>query len=185
MRRISVGDVMTRNVITASPESSLHACAKLMAKENISALPVTIKKRLIGIITAGDIFRAITKNPGMDLRKEKCMGLASKKIAVLKPSMDISQAIEKMKSLGFRRLPVISNGELLGVVTLKDILSVEPSLYVETENFMDEIKEAGLKESRSSKEWPLEGLCDNCGAFSELLNVEGKLLCIDCREELD
>ncbi len=182
MRKISVGDVMTRNVVTASPEDSLHECVKIMVKRDVNSLLITNGQKLVGILTSGDILRTLTKKA--NLKEIKCLDAASRKIAVLKPSDDISQAIEKMKSLNFRRLPVISEDELLGVVTLKDILSVEPGLYAETNNLIDEIKELDAKRNRAGKEWPLEGLCDNCGAFSDLLKVEEKLLCRDCREEL-
>lgn len=184
MRKISVGDVMTRNVVTALPDASLHDCAKIMVKHDVNSLLIVSGKRLVGILTSGDILRAITKNPNIDLKKLKSYSFASKKIAVIKPSSDISQAVEKMKYLNFRRLPVISNGELLGVVTLKDILSVEPGLYAETNHLMDAIREFDVKLRQTEKQWPLEGLCENCGAFSELLRVQGQLLCADCRDEL-
>lgn len=184
MRRISVGDVMTRNVVTAKQESSLHECAKIMAKERVNSLLIMKEDKLIGILTARDILWALTKNPNLKLKKFKGINIASKKIAVIKPSADISEALQKMRSLNFRRLPVLSKGNLIGVVTLKDILSVEPSLYSEMKSLMDEIKEIERKEEQTSSSWPLEGLCDNCGAFSDLLKVEGQLLCHDCRDEL-
>ena len=161
MRRIAVGDIMTRNIISCGPSSTLYDCAKTMAKERINTILITKNKRLLGIITARDILWIITK----------------------KPSADISQAISKMRSLSFRRLPVLLRGEVIGMITLKDILSVDPSLYSETSELM-EIREAERKLKDSNVPWPLEGFCDNCGAFSNLLKVGPKLLCVDCREEL-
>ena|SRR3989344_2222683 len=184
MRRIAVGDVMTQNVVTASPDSSLRECAKVMAKERVNSLLITNGKKLVGILTARDILWALTKNPKLDLKKFKGINIANKKIAVIKPSADISEALNKMRSLNYRRLPVLSKGKLIGVVTLKDILSVEPSLYSETKFLMDEIREAERKEKQTSSNWSSEGLCDNCGAFSDLLRIEGQSLCTDCRDEL-
>ncbi len=184
MRRISVGDIMTRNVVSAAQDSSLYECAKLMAKERVNSLVITKGRKLIGLLTARDILWAITKNPKTDLKKIKGIEIASRKLAVIKPSADISQALEKMRSLNFRRLPVLSKGELIGVVTLKDILSVEPQLYNEMKSLMDEIKEADRKSQQSMSDWPLQGVCDNCGVFSELLRVENKVLCVDCRDEM-
>ena len=145
MRKISVGDVMTRKVVSVPGEASLFACSKIMAKHNINSLLIVDGKKLIGILTARDVLKAITKNSNVDLKKTKGIEFASKKIAVIKPSADIAQAIEKMKYLDFRRLPVIANGELVGVITLKDILSIEPHLYAETKHLMDEIKEFDSK----------------------------------------
>src|SRR3989344_8076453 len=183
MRRIAVGDIMTRNIISCGPSSTLYDCAKTMAKERINTILITKNKHLLGIITARDILWIITKKPSTDLRKIRSLRIAKTKIAVIKPSADISQAISKMRSLSFRRLPVLLRGEVIGMITLKDILSVDPSLYSETSELM-EIREAERKLKDSNVEWPLEGFCDNCGAFSNLLKVGPKLLCLDCREEL-
>lgn len=184
MRKISVGDIMTRNYVSASPSDSLHECAKKMARQRVDSLLITNKTRLVGILTSRDIIWAITKKPGLDLKKIKGIQVATKKLAVIKPSSDISQALEKMKASNFRRLPVISHGELLGVITLKDILAIAPELYGETRFLFDQIREEESKINRAAAKVPFEGLCENCGAFSDILKVEGQLLCPDCREEL-
>ena len=46
------------------------------------------------------------------------------------------------------------------------------------------VKEQEHKSARADSEWPLEGICENCGALSDLLRVEGQLLCVDCRDEM-
>lgn len=184
MRRISVGDVMTRNFVSVKPSENLHKCSKLMAKERVNSLILSEGKKLIGILTARDILWAISKNPKLDLKKIQCRDIATKKVAVIKPSAGISQAIKKMREYYFRRLPVLSKGEILGVVTLKDILAIEPELYAEMKHLMDDIREEERKKEDAEAEYPSEGLCDNCGAFSELLKVENQLLCPDCREEM-
>ena len=185
MRRISVGDVMTRGVMTARPQDSLYNCAKIMTKKRVNSIFITVNSsKLVGMLTARDILWALTKKPSLDLRKTKCIDFATRKLAVVKPSAEISQALEKMKALNFRRLPVLSKGELIGVVTLKDILAVEPKLYEEIKDSLEEVRESERKLKEAGREWPLEGICNNCGAFSELLKVEGLLLCPDCREEL-
>jgi CBS domain-containing protein len=183
MRRISVGDVMTRNFVSVKPDANLHDCAKKLIKERIHSLVVAEGGRLVGILNSRDVIWAVTKNPGLNLKKVRAVDVASKKVAVIKPSADISQAIKKMRSVNFRRLPVLSKGILIGVVTLKDILAIDPSFYSEVTELTD-VREAERKFREAGVEWPLEGMCDNCGAFSELLRVEGELLCLDCRDEL-
>ena len=184
MRRISVGDIMTRNFVSANPLSSLYDCAKKMAKERVNSLLITEGKRLVGIITARDILWVITKKPGLDLRKIKAIQIATRKLAVIKPSADISEALEKMKASNFRRLPVLAENEIIGVVTLKDILAVEPNLYAEMRYILDDVREENRKQEQTDTSYPLEGLCENCGALSDLLKVEDQLLCQDCRDEM-
>jgi CBS domain-containing protein len=183
MSRIAVGDIMTRKFFSVHSNDSLLKCSKEMVKNRVNSLLVVDKKRLLGIITSTDILWAITKKQFIDLRKIDCIDVATKKVAVIKPSASINQALNKMRSLNFRRLPVISKGELLGVLTLKDILRVEPSLYLESGELV-QIREEERKLKNTAEEWPSEGFCDNCNTFAELLKVHDTLLCPDCREEL-
>ncbi|MBS3077727.1 CBS domain-containing protein [Candidatus Pacearchaeota archaeon] len=183
MRMISVGDIMTRNFVSLAPQASLYDCAKKMAKESVDSIMLTQGRKLVGILTSRDILRAIIKKPGLNLKKMKSINIAAKKLAVIKPSADISQAIEKMKASNFKRLPVISGGEILGVVTIKDILAVEPEFYSEIRSLMD-VREEQSKINKTTRPCPIEGLCENCGALSDLLRVEDQLLCPDCRDEM-
>ncbi len=184
MRKIAVGDMMTKNFVSVKPSDSLYKCAKIMAKEHLNSLIVSEGKKLLGFLTARDILWTITKDSRTNLKGINCIAIATKKVAIIKPSADISEALRKMREYNFRRLPVLSKGELIGVLTLKDILAIEPALYSEMRNLMDDIREEERKLKHIKDEWPQEGLCENCGAFSELLKVEGSLLCKDCREEL-
>ncbi|MDP4039728.1 MAG: CBS domain-containing protein [Candidatus Pacearchaeota archaeon] len=182
--RVAIGDLMTRNFAAINPEDNLHKASKEMIKEKVNSLLITKDRKLIGIITARDVLWAITKKGNLDLKKIKAIEIATKKVAVIKPSADISQAINKMKQYGFRRLPVLSKGNVVGMITLKDILKVDPTLYSQLGE-LSSIKEefAKLKKIKSS-EWEQEGLCEECDSFSSLLKVDGRLLCLDCRNEL-
>lgn len=183
MRYIAVGDAMTRNFVFIEPSATLYACAKSLVKNKVNTLPLVHNRKLVGILTARDILWALTKKSSLDLKKVKAMDIGQKKVAVIKPSDDIMQAIAKMRSYNFRALPVIAKGNIIGVITLKDILRIQPELYSAIGE-LAEIKEEERKLSDANVEWPLEGLCDNCGAFGDLLKVYDHLLCYDCREEL-
>ena len=58
---------------------------------------------------------------------------APKKLAIIRPSMNVKEAMLKMKKLKFERLPVVQENELVGMVTTKDILSFNPEFYPELE----------------------------------------------------
>lgn len=183
-RRIAVGDVMTRNFTSVTPDVNILECAKQMVKKKVGSLIIVKNRKLLGIITQKDILWTITKKPSQDLTKIKAIEIATKKVAVIKPSADLSQAFAKMREYGFRRLPVLSKGEVVGLLTLKDILKVEPAFYAQTGDLID-IKEEYQKRRRVSSDVGVtEGLCDECGAFAELVKVDNKVLCTDCREEL-
>jgi CBS domain-containing protein len=183
--RVAVGDLMTRQFAAIKPSDNLQKASKEMINKKVNSLLVTNGKKLLGIITARDILWAMTKKPNLSLESISVMQIATKKMAVIKPSSDLSQAINKMKQYGFRRLPVISKGNVVGMVTLKDILKVDPSLYAELGQ-LSSIKEESLKLKKisQSEEYELEGICEECDAFSSLLKVDGRTLCLDCRYEM-
>ncbi len=186
--RVAVGDIMTRHFISVTPETDLLTCSKEIVKHRVDSIVVAKNKRLLGIITPRDILWAIIKKPGLDLKQVLVSDISTKKVAVIKPSADISQALKRMRQVGFRRLPVLSRGELVGLVTLKDILRVDPGLYTELGKLAD-IREESRKLKMMSKlqndsSAEFDGLCEECGALSNLLNVENRMLCQDCREEL-
>lgn len=186
-RRIAIGDIMTRNFIFVSPETNLHACAKEMVKTRVNSILVSKKRKLYGIITARDILWAIIKKSNQNIKDIKVTDIATRKVAVVKPSADISQALQKMRQYGFRRLPVLSKNELVGMVTLKDILKVDPSLYSQLGDLADIREEAEkLKKLAKAEEenFAIEGLCEECGALSDLIKLENRGLCPDCYNEL-
>ncbi|MEK6896813.1 MAG: CBS domain-containing protein [Nanoarchaeota archaeon] len=183
IRKVAVGDVMTRQFSYVSPEAHLLACARRMVKDDITSLLLVQNKKLLGLITQTDILWALTKKPGLDLTTVKAIDIAVRKVAVIKPSADLAQAFQKMKRLGFRRLPVLAKGEVVGLLTIKDILRIEPEFYTKTAGLMD-IREEAEKRQRLADTAESEGFCDNCGAFADLLAVDSRSLCADCRDEL-
>ncbi len=183
-RKIAVGDVMTRNFAAIRPDTTVLECARAMVRQRVGSLLIASKNKLLGIITRRDILWAIVKKPGIDLRTLQAMDIATKKVAVIKPSADLSHAFGKMKHLGFTRLPVIAKGELVGMITLKDILKMEPAYYAKTGDLIDVREESQKMQRLTGEEWESEGFCDACGAFADLLKVQNRVLCADCRDEL-
>lgn len=183
-KKIAVGDVMTRQFSAVLPTTHLLDCARKMVKEDVTSLLLVTNKKLVGLLTQSDILWALTKKPGIDLKTVNAIDVATRKVAVIKPSADVAQAFQKMKRLGFRRLPVLSRGEVVGLLTLKDILKVEPEFYLKATSLLD-VREEAQKLQRISKYVDNEeGFCDKCGAFADLLKVDTKTLCLDCREEV-
>ena len=88
--------------------------------------------------------------------------------------------------MDIRRLGVIYKGNLVGVISSRDILGVMPELI---EIIQERTRLEGAAEAEENmvvEETPLSGYCDRCGVFSEnLKDVNGENLCEDCRIELE
>jgi signal-transduction protein with cAMP-binding, CBS, and nucleotidyltransferase domain len=110
-----------------------------MVKHRVGSVLITEDSKLLGILTERDLFKSILKKS--NLTKTRAIDIAVKKVAVIKPSATLAQAFQKMRELNFKRLPVISNNQVIGLLTIKDVLKVDPSLYSETGE-LHEIREA-------------------------------------------
>jgi CBS domain-containing protein len=183
-RKIAVGDIMTQRLVTVKPQTNLKDCAKVLVKERINSILVVEKKRLTGIVTSRDILWALTKRPNTKMEDILVKDIATKKIAVIKPSASISDAFRKMKEHKFRRLPVLSKGNLVGILSVKDILKIDPSVYHDVGDLLNIREESRKMKVAEHDDSTSEGPCEECGDFEELLKVENKYLCAGCRDSL-
>ena len=182
MTQITVSDVMTRDPITTRPETNLLECAKKMVRNRVGSLLLMVDKKLVGFISDTDILWALIKKSKDDLSKIKAIDISPRKIATIKPSATIQEAMSKMKKFKFKKLPVIQEGELVGIITAKDILNFQPEFYPELEEFAHiREEEEKLKRIKRVKNSIYEGICEECGNHDILTNVDGMLICDSCR----
>jgi CBS domain-containing protein len=124
----TVGDAMTMNPITISSSKTLRDAAKMMKDDHVGSLLVKENDQIIGIITERDIVKkavAAIGNPSLRKIKE----IMATDLVTTTPDEDIFEALRIMRDYNFRHLPVKHEGKIVGLVTLKDILKIEPDLY--------------------------------------------------------
>lgn len=182
MISITVSDVMTRDPVITRPETNLLECAKKMVRNRVGSLLLVVNKKLVGFISETDILWALIKKSRSDLSTIKAIDISPRKIATIKPSATIQEAMSKMKKLRFKKLPVIYGGKLVGIITAKDILNFKPELYPELDEFAHIREEAEkLKRIKKMKKSVYKGVCEECGNIDLLTNVDGMLICDSCR----
>jgi len=171
---VKVGDIMVRNFISIKLNVLVLDAIKLMVKKRIGSLIIIEDGFLKGILTEKDVMWALSKKK--DLEGIKAGDICTKKITTIKPSADIYDAVRLMKKLKFRRLPVTVNKKVIGYLTLKDILRVQPTLF-------QIAKEGYTIKGRSIGGGNIdEGICDECESFDLLYDVDGKKICESCKE---
>ena len=175
-----VYDCMTTKPISITSDASLEQCAKIMAKNHVGALVIKDNHKSIGLITEQDIVRKVVAK-GINPLTKKVKDFMEKKIKTISSSADIYDALIIMRDSNIRHLPVVDNGKMAGLLTLKDILKIEPSLFdLLVEKF--EIREGTRKPI--SRIIAREAICQGCGAYVEdIVNVKGSLLCERCAKE--
>jgi len=123
-----VCDAMTKAPIVVDPNTSIVDCAKTMLENHIGSLLVGENGKLLGIITEQDIVRKVVAKTN-DLEKSKVEDYMEKRLFTITPEADILDAIKMMSEANIRHLPVKNNNKMIGFVTLKDILKIEPELF--------------------------------------------------------
>ena len=113
-------DVMTANPRTVDVDDAIIDAARLMRDEDVGALVVTEGGQVNGILTDRDIVvRAVADDRDAD---QTTVGeIASRELVALSPDDPLERAIEAMRERSVRRLPVVENGDPIGIVSLGDL----------------------------------------------------------------
>ena len=181
--RMLVKDAMSSPVVTTTEDTPTNIIAKLMDENDLGCVIVTNKDgKPLGIITERDlVVRVLTKN--LQPAAVKAKDIMTAPLATIEPEATISDAARRMSRLNIRRLGVIYKGNLVGVISSKDILGVMPELI---EIMQEKSRIENANTSEEIEETPLSGYCDRCGGYSEdLKDKNGQYLCEDCRVEVE
>lgn len=124
---IEIHDVMVNKVITIKRHTTLENAVKLMNKHEIGCLIVEEEGKPIGIITERDLLKRVLAT-SKETRKTKAEQIMTKELISVSPKTEIEEAARLMFQKKIKKLPVVENGKLLGLVTLTDILRIQPQL---------------------------------------------------------
>jgi CBS domain-containing protein len=142
-RAMKAKDIMTRVVVTVGPKASVQEVAALMARHRISGIPViAADNRLLGIVSEGDLlertevgaeprgkwwFEGFSNAPELADRYVKAHGaivadVMTRQVATVLPDSDLGEVANVLRTLRVKRVPVVQDGKLLGIVTRGDIV---------------------------------------------------------------
>jgi len=170
MKELAAKDVMRIGVITLPQSATVTQAAKALTKNNIGSVIVLERGKPVGIVTERDIVRkVVAAEKSAKLTLDSIM---SSPIKGVEPDVDIEECARIMRDERIKRLPVISKGNLIGILSEGDIVRVSPALF-------DIIRERAVVESEANETFA--GVCESCYKYSEgLKRVDGKLLCENC-----
>jgi CBS domain-containing protein len=178
---VTVHDAMTSNVLTVGPQTSVADAASWMSRFKIGCLVVKSNAEPEGLITESDIIRKVVSK---DIRASKITigEVMTKNLIKITPGSELNEAARLMAKNNIRRLPVVNNGALVGIITSSDVLMVSPEL---TEILVENARMENQAEY-SEDEKVLPGVCEVCGNFMEYLDeIDGKFVCEECKEDLE
>lgn len=119
----TVKEIMTKNIVAIMPDDTVEVAAKLMSDYDMGSLPVISGGQLKGLLTDRDIVtRCISK--GKSANSTKVSDLMSINVAFVTPEQSVHDAISMMAAERVRRLPVVKEGFVYGMVSLTDIAKI-------------------------------------------------------------
>jgi CBS domain-containing protein len=115
----SVGELMTRDVLSVAPEDTIGEAAEKMAEANVGSVVVSDYGRLIGILTERDLLKAVAgRVHSSEARVREWMTRDPVTVEESTPARD---AAKLMLEKGFRHLPVIDGDQTVGIVSIRDV----------------------------------------------------------------
>ena len=119
-----VQDIMTAYPETLSPHDSIQKAAQLMRDHDYGVIPILDgMDALVGVVTDRDIVvQAIAKGHGPETQIQECMSVQPDTVP---KDLPIAQALHVMNTRQIRRLPVVENGRLIGMVSIGDIAKAQ------------------------------------------------------------
>ena len=116
--------VTGQRVVTATPDLTVEKAARLMHEHGVGALPVVAAGKLVGIFTERDgLFRVLAE--GLPARKTKLAEVMTRDPHTIHPDKPVRNALLMMHEGGYRHVPVVEGGWLLGMVSARDALDPE------------------------------------------------------------
>ena len=119
----TVADIMTTQLITVSPDTSIHEAIRLLLKHRVSGAPVVdANGTLVGMLSKKDCLRVIYSARYHDDLGGPVRQYMSTPVETFEASLDLVSAVHRFLNSHFRRFPVLRDGHLVGQVSRYDIL---------------------------------------------------------------
>ncbi|HEX9096335.1 MAG TPA: CBS domain-containing protein [Candidatus Dormibacteraeota bacterium] len=132
---MKVAEIMTRPVITVTPETGIKGAAQLLVQHEISALPVVdAKGELVGIVSEADLLPIETRPdprsqatplaPTAGSSPQKVAEVMTRRVLTVPADCEVSQVARILLEADFRRVPVVEDRKVVGIVSRRDLVKV-------------------------------------------------------------
>ena len=124
---LKVGDVMVKEVVTIDENFSVREAADIMNKFEIGCLIGVRRGKAMGILTERDVLKRVVAE-GKDASKIRVKDVMTSPLVVAEPNMDLAEAVKLMFQMKIKKLPVVDEKRLVGLVSLTDIARFQPQM---------------------------------------------------------
>jgi len=135
----SIGEIIEGHPLFHSKSSdNVRDVVKMMSEKNVGAVAVLDSGRLVGIFSERDLMKRVVA-AGLNPERTQVGNVMTKELVVGRPSDDINDALQKMHSIGCRHLPIVDSGNLIGMISLRDLLEIDDDTQRKRASFLREL----------------------------------------------
>jgi len=119
-----VADILKRKVAalhTIGPEASVNDAVETMVRHGVGSLVVMDGGDMVGIFTERDVLKRVALT-GLPTRMTAVSQVMTREVTVVEPDLTIEECMERMTQLRVRHLPVVSGGEVVGMISIGDVV---------------------------------------------------------------
>ena len=127
-----------RPLIHAERGENVRDIARKMSDKNVGAVAVLDGGKLVGIFSERDLMKRVVAE-GLNPESTKVESVMTKDMIVGDPTDDLDDALQKMHAVGCRHLPVVESGNLIGMISLRDLLEVDDDTQRKRASFLKEL----------------------------------------------
>lgn len=130
---VRVSQLMSQNVVTALPRTTVFECEKTMTSQGFRRLPIVLDGEVLGIITtmdiirffgSGEVFKHLRSGTIIQVLNTPALEIAAKPVSTIEPETDVGQAAKIMHEKNIGAVPVAKSGKLVGIITERDFFKL-------------------------------------------------------------
>ena len=167
---------MNSPILSAAPDEDVRTISEKMSRARVGSVVILKDNLPMGIVTDGDIVsKVVSKN--LTPSTVKAGDIMSSPLRTVESEREIIEAAREMVGRRIKRLGVSYKRNLVGIISISDILAITPELF----DIISE-KRAIMTSDNVREPSYLAGYCDHCNQWSDaLLEMDNKFMCEECR----
>lgn len=121
-----VKDIMNKNVVVGKPDVTIREVSKVMAQLHIGSMVIVEGGKIVGIVTERNVLNSVARGKDPDITVVS--DIMSKDVVTIEPDKKVEEAVDLMVKHKIKKLPVVRDDKIVGIITASDIVVVEPKL---------------------------------------------------------
>ncbi len=178
MKKIEIREIMSKNPLILDLDLTVLKAVREMVHNNVSTIIVSENSEPLGIVTEHDIvLKVVSEN--RDPSKTLLKSIMSAPIIAISEDDKLEDCAKLMVKKKIRKLPVIKDGKIIGLLSENDIVKISPDLIILANEWNNISNEHYTNEIHEH----ITGRCELCGRFSTSLEFyNGMFICSECKE---